>query len=119
MSAGLNWHNFLESAGAMLLTYFLVVRPLWLLAWRLPPLPKKPVEMTGKAINALELSERVQQVREEMKQKRTSGETFTFKRELRISDARTRVARMAFLQIPPPSPPEASDPDHSLDLLLI
>jgi hypothetical protein len=116
MWAGLNWHNYLESAGAMLLTYFLLVRPLWLLTWRLPPLPKRPMDMTGKAIDAMELSERVQQVREEMKQKRASVETFTFKRELRISDARSRVARMAFLQTPPPSPPE---PDHGLDLLLI
>jgi hypothetical protein len=112
------WVDYLSTVAVLFALYLLAIRPLWLLDWHVPPDEKSP-DLPGNAFDSTPLASRVQLVREEIKKQRASADAFAFKRELRLSETRARLTRMAFLQTPSASPSETTNPAHVTDLLLI
>jgi hypothetical protein len=100
---------------AVMFVVYCFMRP----AFTLPPAPKRSLPMTGHGIDVKNVSDRVAHLREELKLNKISGTKSDFKRALRVENRREEISRLSFFQTPRPQPPEESDHDHRLDLILI
>jgi|SRR5579884_1774010 len=80
---------------------------------------KHPPVFDGKAIETTALNHRIQNIREALTQGKTPQRPASFKRALAVENKRAEMAKLAFFQSQPTSPPNPQDPEDSLHLLLV
>src|ERR1700688_2639717 len=84
----------------------------------LPPSPGDPIGFDHQPIDASQLSDRIQQVREDLAKSKISSSALGFKRAQLVENKRAQLSRFAYFQTPPPSP-EPPEQEHGLPIFLV